>query len=504
MIEFALRNRSTKTLPVELAGIDAVRLEANAQLDPERKAELGQFMTPDATATFMAGLFSPPTGSVRLLDAGAGVGSLSSAFLDRFPKADILVEAYEVDSVMRRYLAETLARHEAKYPNIHSKIFNTDFIHTAVRNLALGKGIRFTHAIQNPPYAKINSKSKHRLLLREAGIETVNLYTAFVAITILLMEPQGEIVAIIPRSFCNGTYYRPFRELLLKHCAIRQLHLFESRRKAFKDDKVLQENIIIHLVKDGAQGPVIITTSYGPEFEYLSRQSHPYNEIVKPVDPESFIHIPTPAEEAPRTTSPLFTKTLKEIGVEVCTGPVVDFRLKEDTRKCNEPGAVPLLYPHHFQKGRLTWPKEHKKPNAIVVSPKSERWLMPAGWYVIVKRFSSKEEKRRIVAYIVDPHELPGDKIGFENHWNVFHIKKAGLDPIVALGLATFLNSTVVDSHFRVFSGHTQVNATDLRNMKYPTLNQLCKLGRIAERGLVTQTAIDSLINKLENMHGDD
>jgi adenine-specific DNA-methyltransferase len=123
---------------------------------------------------------------------------------------------------------------------------------------------------------------------------------------------------------------------------------------------------------------------------------------------------------------------------------------------------------------------------------------MPAGWYVIVKRFSSKEEKRRIVSYIVDPGELPGTLIGFENHWNVFHVRKKGLDPIVARGLAVFLNSTVVDDHFRVFSGHTQVNATDLRNMKYPTIGELRELGKLAGHGRLTQVAIDALIEKLE------
>ena len=93
---------------------------------------------------------------------------------------------------------------------------------------------------------------------------------------------------------------------------------------------------------------------------------------------------------------------------------------------------------------------------------------MPNEWYVLVKRFSSKEERRRIVAYMYEGGEIEADWIGFENHWNVLHVGRRGLDPGLARGLACFLNSTVVDRHFRVFSGHTQVNATDLRNMKYP------------------------------------
>ena len=102
---------------------------------------------------------------------------------------------------------------------------------------------------------------------------------------------------------------------------------------------------------------------------------------------------------------------------------------------------------------------------------------MPNDCYVLVRRFSSKEEKRRIVAYVYDPASIPCERIGFENHWNVFHLQRQGIDPVVARGLACVLNSTLLDKHFRVFSGHTQVNATDLRNMRYPSRNALETLG---------------------------
>ena len=119
----------------------------------------------------------------------------------------------------------------------------------------------FTHAILNPPYKKIGSCSKCRLLLRQVGIETVNLYSAFVGLAVALAAPGGQIVAIIPRSFCNGPYYRPFRDFILERAALRYIHLFESRSQAFKDDEVLQENIIIRLERGGQRGPVTISTS---------------------------------------------------------------------------------------------------------------------------------------------------------------------------------------------------------------------------------------------------
>jgi adenine-specific DNA-methyltransferase len=326
--------------------------------------------------------------------------------------------------------------------------------------------------------------------LRNVGIETVNLYTAFLALAILQMEIDGEIVIIIPRSFCNGPYYRPFRELMLAKCSIDHIHIFESRSKAFKDDEVLQENIILKLTRGKSQGQVSLSFSDDSTFEGFHKRDVDFSRIVKPNDKEFFIHIPTEEEQL---SAGLFAHELNELGLEVCTGPVVDFRLKEWWSKYPKPGTAPLLYPHHFSKDGFEFPKEHKKPNALLRAPEVDKWLMEEGVYVIVKRFSAKEERRRVVAYLVTPEDTKSSLVGFENHWNVFHFKKKGLDRLVANGLACFLNSTVLDSYFRAFSGHTQVNATDLRNMAYPSLEQLKMLGS-KFRGSMSQEEIDNLV----------
>ena len=130
------------------------------------------------------------------------------------------VTAYEIDASLRDHLSRTLADHKSEL-DIDISVFPGDFIEAAGRLILEGKP-RFSHAIMNPPYKKINSGGRHRLLLRQVGIETVNLYSAFVALTINLMQRGGEIVAIIPRSFCNGPYYRPFRELILAKTAINE------------------------------------------------------------------------------------------------------------------------------------------------------------------------------------------------------------------------------------------------------------------------------------------
>jgi adenine-specific DNA-methyltransferase len=277
---------------------------------------------------------------------------------------------------------------------------------------------------------------------------------------------------------------------MLRECAVDHIHVFDSRSTAFKDDGVLQENIILKLTRGKPQGDVTISRSSGEGLEVCERRVAMFPEIVKGADPEYFIHIPTSALD----DTDVFNTTLSTLGLSVRTGPVVDFRLKPWLVAQPGENTVPLIYPHHHGGDGFAYPRVHKKANALQRCPEVEKWLMPNEHYVLVKRFSAKEERRRVVAYVHVPSSLNSDLVGFENHWNVFHVGKRGMDEVLARGLACFLNSTLLDSHFRMFSGHTQVNATDLRNIKYPTLAQLLALGRHYRSGL-SQAETDALLD---------
>ena len=475
----------------QLERAESLRREISPRIAQKRKAELGQFMTPSSVARFMASLFPRNEGrNCRLLDAGAGIGALSCAFLDRWTEGgfdfdSVDVFAYEIDESLRSHLCQNLSA----YNRVRSHVFGGDFIELSDQPL-LSDHTEYTHAILNPPYKKISSDSDHRHALRNLGIETVNLYSAFVALAVAQASPNGQIVAIVPRSFCNGPYYRPFRDFILSRAALRHMHLFESRNQAFRDDDVLQENIIIRLERGAEQGSVTISTSTDDRFADVVTHEHAFDRIVHDDDAERFIHVPTTPGKSIVELSAAVCSSLEEIGIQVSTGPVVDFRLRKHLRDNPESGTVPLLYAGHFTSGGTEWPKlGAKKPNAICRNSETERWLYPNGCYCVVRRFSAKEEKRRIIASVVDPVRF-GDApaLGFENHLNVFHENKRGLPNALADGLAAFLNTAAVDENFRRFNGHTQVNATDLRMMKYPSRATLIKLGKLAKPNEITGT----------------
>jgi adenine-specific DNA-methyltransferase len=496
-----------------LEHVDLLRLDAGRRLKPDQKSALGQYFTPPSVARLMASMARCGNAEVTILDAGAGVGSLFAALVESLcqrpvPPASIHVTAYEVDQQLAPYLSATLTLCERACAQrgiaFAGEVVTADFLASAVHQVrgdlfSADRPRRFNCAILNPPYRKIHSRSGDRRRLRQLGIETSNLYTGFVAAAMQLLAPEGELVAITPRSFCNGPYFRPFREALLSRMTIRRLHVFESRQQAFSDDDVLQENIILHAISTSQPPqPILVTSSEGPDDEWFTAREMRPDEVVQPGDPQRFIHlVPDAKGQRIRQQAAQLPSLLRDLGLSVSTGRVVDFRAAPYLRALPGPGTAPLIYPSHLTDGYVDWPRpKGRKPNALVVADPIRDQFVPNGTYVLVKRFSAKEERRRIVAAIHDSAHAPGPLVAFENHLNYFHREGKPLPRDLAYGLAAFLNSSLVDAYFRQFNGHTQVNATDLRSMRYPSLPQLERLGQAMARWLPTQAEIDQAVER--------
>lgn len=492
--------------------LDHVRKSFNGRKSRADRSEIGQFLTPVAIAQFMSSMFETGPKEVRILDPGAGAGVLLAMCVETLISrvnrpCSIEVVAYETDSTILPYLEDTLKRCQSLCISngieFHGSIKSEDFVSAALAqingSLFLAPGKLFTHVILNPPYRKVKSQTVMRRILYSSGIEVVNLYAVFVWLSMLLLEQGGQMVAITPRSFCNGPYFKKFRAAFLRMMSLKQIHIFESRKKAFGDDKVLQENIIYHAVR-GLHKPksIVISASEGLDFDKARTLTVPYSQVVHPGDRDMFLHLDVKeADVGPAEQMKCFSSSLGKLGLSVSTGRVVDFRAREHLRQSPQQDAVPLIYPCHFANGFINWPVESgKKPNAIASTAETSDLLVEAGFYVLTKRFSSKEQRRRVMAAVYDPTRIDAPFVGFENHLNYYHQRGKGLLADLAKGLAVYLNSTIVDQYFRLFSGHTQVNATDLRKMPYPAYEQLLRLGACVNKTMPSQGTIDAIIEK--------
>ena len=145
--------------------VNLFRVTAARELDPARRAEMGQFLTPPSVARFMAALFNDSSDAVRLLDAGAGVGTLTAAFVEdacyrtiRPPRIEVM--AYELDPLLAQYLGYSLAGCQElctqRGIEFVGDLRQTDFISDGVellRNDLFASPVRlYNRAILNPPY----------------------------------------------------------------------------------------------------------------------------------------------------------------------------------------------------------------------------------------------------------------------------------------------------------------------------------------------------------------
>lgn len=468
--------------------VEQRRIRVGSAIPSSRRARFGQFFTPGATAALLAQIAPTPTEPWRMLDPGAGIGTLSAALIARWltetDLPSLSVTAYEADPRLIAALTETFDEGRTLAKDLgrtfHVEVREADFI------LDPPAGDDANVVLMNPPYGKLPARDPKRDALAEAEppVRVTNLYAAFLAQAMRALRSEGHLVAITPRSFANGPYFHDLRTYLLAQASFERIHVFEARNRVFADADVLQENVVFSLCKGVAPGTVIISSSLDTDGRITSRECE-HDAIVHPGDAGRFVRIPLDdtaigvAEQIAKMPS-----TLSDLGLTVSTGRVVDFRSREHLRENPGASTVPLIYPQNLRVGRVVWPVRGRKPQALVRTTSTESLLLPNEHYVVVKRLSSKEEARRVVAAVASPDAFAQSAaVAFENHLNVFHDDCGGLDPDVAVGLTTYLNSQLVDEFIRQFNGHTQVNATDLRSLRYPSRDQLGELGRAAQAG---------------------
>jgi len=360
-----------------------------------------------------------------------------------------------------------------------------DFILANARGSLFDEGptASFHLAILNPPYFKLRKDSAHAQAMRHVVHGQPNIYAGFMAIAADLLLPGGEMVAITPRSYFNGPYFQRFRKWFFDRLAPRQIHVFESRTEAFKSDAVLQENVILHAEKDGHPGDVILTTSSGRNLSGVKRASVPCATIIDNSSGDHVVRVTTSCLDLEIMEAlERLPNRCRGLGFEVSTGPVVTFRSTKFLRTERADDTAPLLWMHNVRPFVTRFPTRNGKPMHIAVSESSKKLLVPARTYVLLKRFTAKEEKRRLVAGIMDRAHSYSEWIGLENHLNYVYRRNSEMSKTEAFGLAAFFNSFFVDRYFRAISGSTQVNAAEIREMPVPDQRMLVRIGEEVER----------------------
>ena len=465
----------------------------------------GQIFTPPKIASFMAGLFTSQNSKIRILDPGAGTGILVAAICDRFIREnhrdlDISIHVYENDKNVLPFLRSTLeackqALNEQNC-SMDYQIFENDFIlhHAKVDSheggliYSLDLKTRYDLIISNPPYYKLNKSSPEALALQQYVYGQPNIYAFFMLLSGMLLSETGEMVFITPRSFCSGLYYSKIRRWFLNTLTLDRLHLFETRKDVFVDDEILQENIIFHATsaQPKSGGKTLISVSYDRQFTQYQELTIPSSDVAYCRGNDCYIRIPISETDLKIIEIvDSWPQTLNSLGFEISTGPVVDFRAVKHLRATIEnPNCVPLLWMHNIKGIDVEWSAgKNGKAKAIEINPESKNLVIATRNYVVLKRFTSKEQKKRVHAAVLNADNFSDfEFIGLENHLNYIHKNRSLITLDEAYGISALLNTTIIDQYFRALNGNTQVNATDIRSLSLPDYGKILAIGKLARK----------------------
>jgi adenine-specific DNA-methyltransferase len=456
-----------------------------SEITREEQKISGQFMTPPKIARFMAQRLvrSVDHKHVRLLEPSAGGGVLIAAAVEALlEKQDLptVVEVllYEQDQRLIpaleglcQRMTEACAVAGVRFAYV---IRCEDFL---LSELALrGEPVDGLLTIANPPFFKLNKATDERARLHDYAVfGQPNVYGLFMAATARLTPANGRWCFIVPRSWMNGQYFKAVRHTILRHLTVDSLHAFESRRDSFEEDAVLQETVIAwatgRAIRENGLD-ILFTRSQGmSDMDQALVQAVPAERIVANNEDAT---VTLPSHGASVLDG--WSATLATYGLKVSTGPVVAFRWEKFIGAKESFDTVPLLWMQHVGQQSINWPI-FKKAEHVRAIAASASILVPNTPMVVMRRFSPKEDERRVTCA---PYlgTLPGAVIGLENHLNFIHRPGGRMSHSEVRGLSALLASSVVDCYLRAIAGSTQINAGDLRSLPLPSMKIIESIGR--------------------------
>ena len=511
-------------LPSDFA--DRLGIYYAQQVTVSHKKVNGQFFTPTPIAQLLASFCEVSKTRVKILDPGCGTAILSCALIQHLIESQNGIEtielvAYETDRELIPYSQKAIDYLEEwlfdKGIQFNFTLHYTDFI---LENATILKENRlpslfeeikivdnnFDIIISNPPYFKLSKDDKRVAVSQELVSGQPNIYSIFMGIAAKLLTENGELIFITPRSFASGNYFKAFRELFFNTVQIDKIHLFNSRKETFNRDNVLQETVVIKAIREkiDPNKKVLISSSTGvkdifkPSIKYFNS-----SELIDLNSKEKILHLPTSdKEENILSLVSTWENVLTDFNIKISTGPVVAFRASDYIQNHYENGTVflaPLFWLHNVNKMILEWPKQLKgKGQFIRIESGSKSLLIPNKNYILLRRFSTKDDKSRLIAAPYFCNYAKSDYIGVENKVNYIYRKNGHLDRDEVVGLCALLNSKLFDTYFQIFNGNVNVSATELREMKFPPLNDIKEIGNnIIFSNDYSMNNVNSIVNEI-------
>lgn len=313
--------------------------------------------------------------------------------------------------------------------------------------------------LMNPPYGRVRLSAEDRTRFADVLYGHANLYGVFMAAAHSNLPAGGVLAALVPTSFTAGRYFQPLRQTLSNHSRLHAIRFVEDRSGVF--GSVLQETCLAVITKSKIRKTLV--TSVGSQVSEIAKVACPTGGAPW-VLPRRADHAPVAAAAAQQPA------TLATLGWRVSTGPLVWNRRKTDLYRHAGRERHPILWAADIDGGTVHRDARRAATRYIKLRDEADRRVMllrePS---VLVQRTTSPEQRRRLVAAVLDNNQLADfdGAVVIENHINV--LRPTSPDPsLTAELLGRLLSTETLDHVTRCISGSVALSAYELSALPFP------------------------------------
>jgi adenine-specific DNA-methyltransferase len=421
------------------------------------KQRRGQYFTPLSLAAFM-GTLAESKGSpesVKILDPGCGTGMLSCVLIEHLVITsnvrEIELVCYENDKMVIpglnksiSYLSEWLCRRNI---NFNAVITEEDFVDENQDILSSSNDCRqlFDYIISNPPFFKVSQSIIKDGSVPEVFSEQPNIYFFFLLIAGRLLKENGDLIFLLPRSFCSGGYYKKFRDIFLNYVIINSIYQIDTGKKVFKDRGMLSEFVVLHgsKIKELDNNYDIRTSVV-----YFPSGNSKLNFIFNFSRKENIIYLPASNEDIGiigRVSS--YKGSLRKSGLEIRQGNVLYSKVKEFILHETVAEVIPYLDAKSISGVKIS---------SVVVNNSTIHMAVPNKNYVLFARYNTHKNSR-LTAVVHSKRNYNADYILIDKQLNYITAKDKELSIEEAEHIAGVLNSDILNKYIKIINGNINI-----------------------------------------------
>ncbi len=337
----------------------------------------------------------------------------------------------------------------------------------------------FDLVIGNPPYGKIKQTPALKQRFSESLHGHPNLYGVFTQLAIELCRPSGVIAFVTPTSWLSGEYFKKLREFVRSACRPVEVNFVVSRKGVFDD--ALQEIMLYTLKKTLKNVPEIavqeIDVRSTTEFRVRPMGKYPLakDHMAPWILPRHY------EERGVVAALSHFSTTLKDLGYQVSTGPLVWNRHKQQFTDHASLHSLPVVWAESITpEGKFVLKAEKNNHRPYFKPSTNDAWLVTRRPCILLQRTTAKEQEKRLMAAQL-PKKLYKNGVVIENHLNM--IIPINDVPTISLEiLAALLNSRGANQAFKCISGSVAVSAYELESMPLPARDNISYIQTLIDR----------------------